>query len=245
MREFFIAIFCFFVLMFISSQAAIIEVPEATAGMIIQKVETTAGDAFEISDDFDSGVFGDDWTSVVGTWAFDTGDMELNSESTDSACYYDTTALANSYRQFCKVEITAFNSGDYVGLFFRQGSTGTYAYNVGFSGAAATWDEWAAGSWLRNVEVGLSISPNVGATVWLGAEVENTGDNTEVRVWTWAADPGERGSWGAADDSSVANPTNAANDGTYVGLFGYVNSAGKDYNAWDNWTCGSSSGSPL
>jgi hypothetical protein len=38
MKQFFVSLFCFVCLAFISSQAAIIEVPEATAGMIIRKV---------------------------------------------------------------------------------------------------------------------------------------------------------------------------------------------------------------
>jgi hypothetical protein len=155
--------------------------------------------------------------------------------------------LANSYRQYAKVKIDTYTgSGDYpwMGLVFRSGFPGTYKYIMWFGkGDKMSWSSAIGNRVVGNISANNTLSSYATGN-WIGAEVENTGNNTVVRAWRWTSDPGDRGSWGTAGLTLTTDPgTSAADSQKYVGV-GMGNISASLTSRLDNFYAGSSASAP-
>lgn len=217
------------------SMAAVIEVPEAPANMLIVQggVEDEAPPAGGgISDDFSGDL--SNWTTKTGTWSIASGELSITTDSGGVILYTaDTLSTTSGY-----ILVKIADRTNFMGVAFRSRNSGSgnmYAFRLNDDNTGV-WrycpDSTHSGcSDIQSQDFSASFSDGY----YLGIAWSGTGSSTEVDAWRFDSDPGAFSTWGVADLTYDSDPgANAADSGGYVGAYHGSTTGGK----WDDFEAG-------
>jgi len=180
------------------------------------------------------------WTDRINTWSDSGGVLSNNGFTSDNAvCTSDTNAPSVDHYVIYKViSLNAGSGGTGVIILFRMESDGSgYQLQLENSGSNIDWYwkytvSWGSGD---DRDTGTITGENLANGDFVAVEVAGTGASTTIEMWHWSSDPGARGTWAAADDST--NIESNEDTGTLVGVRNHTY-YGTASNQYDDFSCG-------
>lgn len=168
------------------------------------------------------------WTDTTG-WTIDSGGWEIfegwiRGDNWLYSILRNNTQTEAEY-QWGRFEIDYVNEGTgyyLMGIILRSSGSSGYYYVIGLEwndlGEGAHNIEWQVWNGTNRVQTVKSQATTWQAGDSFGARVTGTGNDTVIDVWKNPSGtcPDD---WGSPTWSWTDNPTNAADSGTYVGLF--------------------------
>jgi len=166
-----------------------------------------------------------DWTNDA-SFAITSGELSVDT-STDYM-YVTSPPFVNETYQAIQFELVNGDWSEWKILMRCNSSGDCYGFNINDSLDTLTWVENS--NWDDTDQVVEVDAPTIANGDYIGIEVYNTGNNTEVDYWVSATPLGDWDSahtnWGAPTGTMTNNPTDAHDTGKYGGIAIYDLSSG-------------------
>jgi hypothetical protein len=179
-------------------------------------------------DDFnraDSASLGAEWTEDVSGWEIKTSKLRWLAPGFNLKIATFTGTPCTTVDQYVKATLEAGTGIDLHSFIFRYTDASSPFYELEFNSntdviSLIRWASVGGASSVVGTEAHVMSYP-----VTIGATIEGTGNNTNVRIWIGASGlPTSESNWGGAETYLIEdNPASPVNTGSIVGLAGQTN----------------------